>query len=105
MELIYKLKKVENNKIVTKEPYSGIYGNRWGDSVFINIGDDLIRIGAGTKNPCNWTLFKKVGENKFQDTRKKGFGSVGEMIKFTSEKNDLMMRIDSDAMESERIFV
>ncbi len=88
MELIYKLADMKDVKFVAKEPYSGVYRCRWGDTTVVSLGKDLVEFVSNTNNPAkSWGELSKKKTQLFVDSQKSGYGSPGEESKFSKIKN------------------
>jgi hypothetical protein len=104
MRLIYELKESKDVKYVAKEPYSGLYRNRWGDSVVIATGDDLVMFAASAANPAKaWSKYKKTKQHTYKNQDKVGFGAPGETITFKQIKDGKAQIISSAGATMERV--
>ena len=105
MRLLYKLQDMKGVEYVSDEPYSGFYRNRWGDSVIVSIGDDLVQFGAAAVNPSKaWTRYKKEKQHVFRNTDGSGFGSPGERITFKNIKDGKATAIAADGGDAVRVY-
>lgn len=105
MRLIYNLKETSDTKYVSDEPYSGLYRNRWGDTVVVAIGTDLVTFSASTINPvAGWSKYKKLKQHTFQDQNKVGFGAPGESLTFQKIKGGKAQTISSFGADLERVY-
>jgi CubicO group peptidase (beta-lactamase class C family) len=105
MRLIFKLLNMKNTKTVVFEPYSGTYRSRWGDTSVVSLGENLVKFSAGADNPADaWTILEKEKKlHVYRDTKKKGFDSPGEPIKFTKIENGKAQVMVADGIILERI--
>jgi D-alanyl-D-alanine carboxypeptidase len=104
MHLLYKLKDMKSIKHIAKDPYSGIYRNRWVDYVHVLIGDNLIGFSASVNNPAKaWTIYKKKKQHIFKNEDVVGFGDPGENIIFKNIQNGEAQVLKSDGGDMKRI--
>lgn len=104
MRLIYKIKDMKDAKFVDKDPYSGTYRNRWGDTAIVSLGKKLIEFDPSTANPVKaWSELEKQKQHVFKNTDKTGLGSPGETITFKNLKNGKAMTLTADWGDSKRI--
>lgn len=105
MRLLYKLQGMKGVEYVANEPYSGFYRNRWGDTVVVSIGDDIVRFAAAAVNPFKaWSKYKKEKQHVFRNTNESGFGSPGETITFKKIKDGRATILAADGGDAERVY-
>jgi len=105
MRLIYDIKDKKAIKYIDNEPYSGLYRDRWGDMVIVNMGDTLVGFGAAVPSPSQrWETYKKVKSHSFKSTAKVGYGSPGEVITFKKISDGKTQIISFDNTEMVRVY-
>lgn len=104
MRLIYEFKDTKDIKHIAKEPYSGLYRNRWGDSVVVATGDDLVMFTASSSNPAKaWSKYKNIRQHIYKNQNEVGFGAPGETIAFKKIKNEKAETLSSNGADMERV--
>ena len=68
-------------------PYSGIYRDRWSDSVVADEGNSLLLFYVATANPMKGKfILKPITKHKFRIEAENGLDALGEIAEFTSFK-------------------
>ncbi|TXI92231.1 MAG: class A beta-lactamase-related serine hydrolase [Burkholderiaceae bacterium] len=99
MRLIFKLKAMKEVIYQENEPYSGTYRCRWGDLTVVSLGKNLVDFGAGAQNPVKaWSTMESEQKNVFRNTDKSGFGSPGELVRFSKFKDGRAQEMSNDGM-------
>ncbi len=109
LQIIYNLLDNKNDYSLGKNAnynkYEGIYRNLWGDSVVVKAGKALVSFGLYTHSPLqgdNKRFLVPVSGNKFIAKGGSGFGSKGELVKFTKFKDGKFQVISFGPTPSKR---